>query len=76
MNFNQTLELMDENGVTAYKLIEDSKRPAVIGGPSLCNSSLCAELREHLFSCVSSVAVQLPLPCADTRSPAETVRLQ
>ena len=43
MNFSQTLELMDENGVTAYKLIEDSKRPAVIGGPSLCNSSLCAE---------------------------------
>ena len=42
MNFSQTLELMDENGVTAYKilqfkikLIEDSKRPANYGGPSL-----------------------------------------
>ena len=57
MNFSQTLELMDENGVTAYKLIEDSKRPAVIGGPSLYLSSLRAELREHLFCCISSVAV-------------------
>ena len=57
MNFSQTLELMDENGVTAYKLIEDSKRPANYGGLSLCLSSLRAELREHLFSCVSSVAV-------------------
>ena len=42
MNFSQTLELVDENGVTAYKilqfkikLIEDSKRPANYGGPSL-----------------------------------------
>ena len=32
MNFSQTLELMDENGVTAYKLIEESKRPANYGG--------------------------------------------
>ena len=45
MNFSQTLEkLMDENGVTAYKLIEDSKRPANYGGPSLYLSSLRAEL--------------------------------
>ena len=33
MNFSQTLELMDENGVTAYKMLEDSKRPANYGGP-------------------------------------------
>ena len=47
VNFSQTLELMDENGVTAYKilqfkikLIEDSKRPANYGGPSLYLSFL------------------------------------
>ena len=59
VNFSQTLEkLTGENGVTAYKiLIEDSKRPAEIGGPSLCNSSLCAELREHLFCSILSVTV-------------------
>ena len=58
MNFSQTLEkLMDENGVTAYKLIEDSKRPANYGGPSLYLSSLRAELREHLFCRILSVAV-------------------
>ena len=64
VNFSQTLELMDENGVTAYKilqfkikLIEDSKRPANYGGPSLYLSSLCAELREHLFCRILSVAV-------------------
>ena len=57
VNFSQTLELMDENGVTAYKLIEDSKRPANYGGPSLYLSSLRAELREHLFCRILSVAV-------------------
>ena len=58
VNFSQTLEkLMDENGVTAYKLIEDSKRPANCGGLSLYLSSLCAELREHLFCRILSVAV-------------------
>ena len=62
MNFSQTLEkLMRENGVTAYKLIEDSKRPANYGGPSLCEilitSPLRAELREHLFCRILSVAV-------------------
>ena len=57
MNFSQTLELMDENGVTAYKLIEGSKRPANYGGPSLYLSFLRAELREHLFCRILSVAV-------------------
>ena len=53
MNFSQTLELMDENGVTAYKLIEDSKRPANYGGPSLSLSPRLAgdsDLINYLIS--------------------------
>lgn len=48
MNFSQTLELMDENGVTAYKLIEDSKKPAVIGGPFTFSLSLMQRFAQAL----------------------------
>ena len=50
MNFSQTLELMDENGVTAYKLIEDSKRPANYGGGDYLNNAQALAAMQGLFT--------------------------